>query len=213
MSISSLASNAGITVQLKAVSKKFGSEWIYKNVDAAFTSGNQYAIVGPNGSGKSTLLKMIAGIITPNKGEVSYTNAQGKSVAENIFSRISFCAPYMDLPEELTLRELLRFHTHLRELNIPSEEFINLLQIDANKEIRNYSSGMKQRVKLALAIYTQADMLLLDEPTSNLDDVWSARYLQMVKETTADKIVVISSNIPAEYNFCSTILQIADYKK
>ncbi|MFN8323322.1 MAG: ABC transporter ATP-binding protein [Chitinophagales bacterium] len=213
MSILSPVIHPGITIQLKSVSKKFGSEWIYKKIDATFTSGNQYAIVGPNGSGKSTLLKMIAGIITPNKGEVIYTNTEGNSVAENVFSKISFCAPYMDLPEELTLSELLQFHTSFRNLTISSDELISLLQINVHKEIRNYSSGMKQRVKLALAFYTQADILLLDEPTANLDETWIALYLKLINETTVGKIVVISSNIPAEYNFCNTVLKITDYKK
>ena len=193
-------------IRLKNVSKKFGNVWIFKNVNADFEPGKKYALTGPNGSGKSTLLKIIAGIITPNRGEIAF----GSKFAYN---EISFCAPYLELPEELTLDELFAFHKELRTINISIENFVVEMQIDPKKEIRNYSSGMKQRIKLALALYTESMVVLLDEPCANLDAHWTGWYLQKVKQITAEKLLVISSNIPAEYDFCDTVFDISDFVK
>ncbi|MDB5146279.1 MAG: transporter ATP-binding protein [Mucilaginibacter sp.] len=195
---------ATFSVQIKSVSKKFGNVWIFKNVSFTLQAGKKYAITGPNGSGKSTLLKIIAGIITPNKGEVVFN-------LEDIQTQVSFCAPFMDLPDELTLTELLAFHQRLRKLTVSSKEFIETMQLDANKEIRNYSSGMKQRVKLALAFYTEAQLILLDEPTSTLDEHWTNWYLQMIAQVKPGQLLVISSNIREEYSFCDEIIDVAKY--
>ena len=191
------------SIQLKNVSKKFGNVWIFKNVTMAFGPGKKYAITGPNGSGKSTLLKIIAGIITPNQGEVSFG-------FEDISREISFCAPYLELPEELTLHEILAFHQNLRKLNVSTEKFIETMQLDAHKEIRNYSSGMKQRIKLALALYTDSKVILLDEPTANLDEHWTKWYLTEIQQVAAHRLVVICSNIKEEYSFCDEVFNVLD---
>ena len=201
------------SIRLSNISKKFGSTWIFKNISVEFEAGKKYAITGPNGSGKSTLLKIIAGIITPHEGKTEVIRNKTVLSSDELFKEISFCAPYMELPEELTLAELLTFHTNLRPIGIRHNELINQLQIEPDKEIRNYSSGMKQRLKLALAFYTQSSILLLDEPASTLDEFWMTWYLKTVQAVSVEKIIIISSNMPAEYAFCNNILNILDYKK
>lgn len=145
-------------------------------------------------------------MVTPNEGQVHFSS-------KDIYKHISFCSPYMELPEELTIEEILVFHQHLRKLTISQQQFIDHLGIDEDKEVRNYSSGMKQRLKLALAFFTKSDIMLLDEPTSNLDEHWSNWYKKMVEETPQERTIIVSSNIPAEYNFCSSVLNMADYIK
>lgn len=198
------ATNSLIT--LKNVSKKFGSNWIFKNVTAEFTAGKKYAITGANGSGKSTLLKVLAGIITPNSGEIRF-------LFDDVYQHVSFCAPYMDLPEELTLNELYRFHENIRHLSISRQAFMDEVQLEGDKEIRNYSSGMKQRLKLALAFFTEGKVLLLDEPSATLDEHWNNWYLKNVQQVVPERLVIVSSNIPAEYVFCDEVLDIEKFKK
>ena len=193
-------------ITLNSVSKKFGSNWIFKNINAEFVAGKKYAVTGPNGSGKSTLLKVLAGIVTPNSGEVKFA-------FEDVFQHISFSAPYMDLPEELTLNELFVFHENIRRLNISRRAFMDEVQLEGDKEIRNYSSGMKQRLKLAFAFFTESKILLLDEPSATLDEHWNNWYLKTVQNVAPERLVIISSNIPAEYAFCDSVLDIGAFKK
>jgi ABC-type multidrug transport system ATPase subunit len=196
-------------IKLHQVSKKFGTQQILKDVSAEFVSGKKYAITGPNGSGKSTLLRIISGMLTPNVGIVSYTENELEILPEDFFRHISYCAPYLDLPEELTLAELLFFHESLKPFyQFSKQEIIALLEINPDKEIRNLSSGMKQRVKLALAFFTQSKVLLLDEPTANFDDRWKAWYLSLVKNDLQNRIVIICSNEKEEYDFAEEMLAI-----
>jgi ABC-type multidrug transport system ATPase subunit len=162
--------------------------------------------VGANGSGKSTLLKVLAGIITPNTGTVEFA-------FEDAYKHVSFSAPYMDLPEELNLNELFNFHENIRRLSISREAFMNEVQLEGDKEIRNYSSGMKQRLKLAFAFFTESEILLLDEPSATLDEQWNEWYLKTVQQVSKDRLVIISSNIQAEYAFCDSVLNIGEFKK
>lgn len=201
-----ITSQSNTLITLNGVSKKFGSNWIFKNVSSEFVAGKKYAITGANGSGKSTLLKILAGIITPNAGEVSFA-------FEDAYKHISFCSPYMELPEELTLNELFKFHENIRQLNISRQAFMDEVQLEGDKEIRNYSSGMKQRLKLAFAFFTESKVLLLDEPSATLDEHWNNWYLKTVQHVAADRLVIISSNIPAEYVFCDSVLDIGQFKK
>jgi len=193
-------------IELTDVSKKFGKNWIFKNVTAEFEVGKKYAITGPNGSGKSTLLKILAGIITPNSGTIKFE-------FDEPYQHISFAAPYMDLPEELSFNELFRFHEDIRGFSISRKDFIDKLQLEGDKEIRNYSSGMKQRLKLALAFYTESEILLLDEPSATLDEHWNEWYLKTVQRIAKDRLVIISSNVPAEYAFCDSVIDIGSFKK
>jgi ABC-2 type transport system ATP-binding protein len=198
-------------IVLTGVSKKFGNNWIFRNINARFEAGKKYAITGPNGSGKSTLLKIIAGIVTPNEGTVAAQQQEGILPVEDLYQFISYCAPYLELPDELTLIELLNFHESQRKLTISRRQFMDAVQLEPDKEIRNYSSGMKQRLKLALAFYTDSEIILLDEPTATLDQHWTDWYLKLVKELPNDRLVVISSNVQAEYSFCYSVLDIELY--
>jgi ABC-type multidrug transport system, ATPase component len=206
-----------MTIQLENVGKRYRLEWIFKGVSASFQAGERWAVLGSNGSGKSTLLKVLSGHLTPSKGQILFEE-NGKNVAaEAVYRKISYAAPYIELIEELTLEEAMRFHAQLKPL-LPGITPARLYEILAlprtrQKDIRSFSSGMKQRVKLALAICSHTPVLLLDEPATNLDLQGIDWYKKLIGEFAADRLVVIASNDPHDAEFCPLHLDILRYKR
>ena len=201
-------------ITLNNVGKRFNRDWIFRHFDYTFLGDKKYAITGSNGSGKSTLLQVIAGSISHNEGKVDFTIQQLKIEEEQHFKHISIAAPYLELIEEMTAREFLSFHKQFKLLTLPDKEILEIvgLQKAFNKQIRYYSSGMKQRLKLAQAFFCNAPILLLDEPTTNLDAEGIALYQNLIDNYTAKKLVIISSNDLQEYKFCDAVIAIGDYK-
>ena len=199
-------------ILLDKVSKRFNQNWLFKNLDYHIQGPQSYAITGPNGSGKSTLLKILAGMIPASKGTVSYHNSENSVDPDNIYQFLSFCAPYMEVPEELSLKELLEFHFGLKQRNgvVSIEEMVSNAGLThaLHKPIHTFSSGMKQRVKLALSIYATTPMLLMDEPTTNLDDSGVTWYLDEIKRIKSSKLLIIASNQTIEYDFCDNFIQL-----
>jgi ABC-type multidrug transport system ATPase subunit len=205
-------------IQVTAASKRFNTEWIFSNLDFSFTTGQYYALIGNNGSGKSTLLQVIAGYIGLTKGAIHWTSKTGEAIdSANIFQYISIAAPYLELVEEFTALEQIAFHQQFKPLQNGLQPIELLEKIGlgnaANKQIRNFSSGMKQRLKLALAIFDQAPILLLDEPCSNLDQEGIQTYHQLMQAHAMHKLIIVASNDPQEYQFCSQQLSLSDFKK
>ena len=203
-------------IELINIGKKFNNEWIFKNLNYEFCSGKKYAITGFNGSGKSTLLQVVAGLIPSTIGELIYTQAGSVILSENAYKSLFITAPYIDLVEEFTLTEALDFHVKFKPFSdgINKGEFLELVYLtkEIAKPIKQFSSGMKQRLKLGLAFFTRADAIFLDEPTTNLDEQGIQWYLDMVSKLEPTKLVIISSNDKREYNFCDETLAIHDYK-
>ncbi len=204
-----------MNIQLDDISKKFGKEWIFKHVNYQFES-NKYAIIGHNGSGKSTLLKIIANGLMPTSGKIAYSIPNKKSLTEfEINQQIAFTAPYISIIEEFSLREIYNFHTSLKKLAIEDfKTFIQLIQLEKHQDklLKNFSSGMKQRVKLALTILSDTQALLLDEPTSNLDTKGIEWYHQLIEQYSNNRIIIIGSNQAHEYSFCNAQINVLDFK-
>ncbi|HVM87813.1 MAG TPA: ABC transporter ATP-binding protein [Puia sp.] len=208
-------------ITLIDVGKRFNRDWIFRHVHFEFTNGNSYAIIGPNGSGKSTLLQVIAGAVAESEGKVIYevsisgTNKQLSN--EGFYQQISVAAPYLELIEEMTLTEFLQFHQTFKpfitETDIQKIIAETGLQNAASKQIRYFSSGMKQRVKLAQAFFSDTPIVLLDEPCTNLDQQGIALYHSLVKKYCNGRIVIVSSNDEQEYGFCNLRIDITEYKK
>ena len=203
-------------IRLTKVGKRFNREWIFRNLDFEFHSQSSYAITGPNGSGKSTLLQIIAGATTFNEGTIEYFAAEKKIEEEKIYSNISIAAPYLELVEEMTLMEFLQFHSGLKSWlpGIDSKKIISILGLEgaAEKQIRYFSSGMKQRVKLAQAIFSNVAVVLLDEPCTNLDEEGIALYKALVNQHCKNRLLIVSSNDLQEYDFCEEIISMATFK-
>jgi ABC-type multidrug transport system ATPase subunit len=200
---------------LENLGKRYNTEWIFRRLDMELSSENNYVILGSNGSGKSTLLQVLAGSYMPSEGKIQYSLHGTHYPQEEIFKQISIATPYLELIEELSLRELINFHRKLKPLKLPTEQIIErlLLKNSSEKEIRYYSSGMKQRVKLGLAILSETPLLFLDEPVSNLDHKGIDWYQQMVTEYCKDRLVIVcSNNQKEEFFMCNTEIRIEDFK-
>jgi len=200
-------------ISLAQACKRFNKEWIFKNLNFQFEAGKHYALVGNNGSGKSTLLQIIAGYSGLTKGSIDWNPFD----ANNIYEQISFAAPYLELVEEFTATEQFEFQAQFKPLQkeLSTEKILALIGLKnaAHKQIRYYSSGMKQRLKLALAIFSDCPILLLDEPCSNLDKEGYALYDTLIKEYAMHKLIIVGSNDPAEYHFCKAQVNLMDYKQ
>ncbi len=204
-------------VRLENTGRKFNNEWIFRNINYTFESGSAYAVLGRNGSGKSTLLQVIAGNLLPSAGKVFYS-WNGNVISEHhIFRHLALVAPYQELIEEFTLDEMLTFHFRFKSLSdgFTIRRIKDILSLGnvRRKPIRQFSSGMKQRVKLACALFSDAPLLLLDEPTNNLDQAGTDWYLNMVSEYSKSRTVIICSNLyQVESGFCKATISIEDYK-
>lgn len=204
-------------ITLEHISKRFQRYWIFKEVNYVFSGPGAYALLGPNGSGKSTLLRVIAGMQSPSAGKLVYQPPQGQPLeVGDIYSHISFCAPGMEVVEELTLREFFDFHFSFKRplpgLSIDQIIALTGLTGAGSKPIGDYSSGMKQRVKLAQAIFADTPVLLLDEPCTNLDQQGVDQYTQWISEYGKNRLVIVASNDEREYFFCTEQIVIEDYK-
>jgi len=210
-------------ITLNQIGKRYNRDWIFRNVSLEFQSGDKYAILGPNGSGKSTLLQVIAGNLIASEGNIIYNSEIKKTLsseaidtAENIYQHLAICAPYLQLIEEFTLKEMIDFHTRFKPLaeQLNTEKTIEILALSraTHKQIRHYSSGMKQRVKLGLAILSNVPLLILDEPLTNLDDNGKNWYYQLIETYAAKKTILVGSNRPDEYAFTEKQISINDYK-
>ena len=203
-------------VKLSDVGKRFNREWIFRRCSYEFHSGKTYAITGPNGSGKSTLLQVIAGAILHNEGTIEYSIDQETTNNEQHYTYISIAAPYLELIEEMTAKEMLEFHSMFKPLitSLSLEDIFKIVGLEnaINKQLRYFSSGMKQRLKLAQAFFSNTPILLLDEPTTNLDADGIALYHTLISNYTKDKLVIVSSNVKQEYDFCEELINIGAYK-
>jgi len=205
-----------LAVKLKGAGKRFQRDWIFKKLDLNLENGIKMAITGNNGSGKSTLIKCLSAQMPLTEGEMTFFLDQKMVSPEEIYKHLVISAPYVELPEEFTLKEFLEFHFQFKkpEDNINTKTLLKLLYLEnaINKPISFFSSGMKQRLKLGICFFSQSPFVLLDEPTSNLDEKGIGWYREMISRFGKNKCIVIASNDPREYNFCEQILRLEDYK-
>ncbi|MCY7310284.1 MAG: ATP-binding cassette domain-containing protein [Chitinophagaceae bacterium] len=213
-----------MTICLYDAGKRFNRDWIFRHFNYTFEAGQSYAITGPNGSGKSTLLQALSGGMYINEGRMEWamgnlpTGQAGKQWAnEQVYNHVSICAPYLEVVEEMTLREFLDFHHGFKPFlsGITTDSIITVLGLEkaVNKQIRYYSSGMKQRVKLAQCIFSDTAIVLLDEPCTNLDAAGIELYHSLIADYCKDRLVVVSSNDEVEYKFCNQKIDISNYKR
>jgi ABC-type multidrug transport system ATPase subunit len=201
-----------IQICLNSAGKRFNKDWIFKDLDFTFEMGQHYALIGNNGSGKSTLLQVISGYASLSKGKITW----GESDTNTIFQQISLAAPYLELIEEFTTIEQFEFHEKFKPLrkDLSIEAMIEMIGLKSatNKQIRYFSSGMKQRLKLALAIFSETPILLLDEPCSNLDKEGYTLYHDLINKYAMHKLIIVGSNDTQEYDFCKQHINLLDYK-
>ncbi|MEO7982833.1 MAG: ATP-binding cassette domain-containing protein [Bacteroidota bacterium] len=205
-----------MTISLSDAGKRFNRDWIFRHFNYCFEAGKSYAITGPNGSGKSTLLQAISGATMINEGTIQYAAGSKQVAIESVYKDISIAAPYLEVVEEMTLREFLDFHRGFKPFlaGITTDSIITVLGLEnaVDKQIRYYSSGMKQRVKMAQCIFSDTATVLLDEPCTNLDAAGIELYHSLIDAYCKERLVVVSSNDPIEYKFCGEKINMTDYK-
>jgi ABC-type multidrug transport system ATPase subunit len=203
-------------ISLTDAGKRFNRDWVFRHVDIELASGRRYALTGSNGSGKSTLLQLIGGIMEPSEGKVSVRRDEGTADADEVFRHLSFCAPYLELVEEMTGEEFLEFHRAFKPFvdGMSASDVLERTDLchAARKQIRNYSSGMRQRLKLAQSVLADTAILLLDEPCTNLDEKGVDMYWALIESHSEGRIVVIASNDAREYKGCDEVLRMESWK-
>ena len=205
-----------LEIQLQGVSKRFQYEWIFKKLSLTITSGDALAITGGNGSGKSTLLKCLSGVIPITSGKIKF-KFEGKEIDDgDKYKFLSISAPYLEVPEEFTLSELIQFHFQFKRPleGISANDLLDIIYLKEHqsKQISQFSSGMKQRLKLGLALFSEVPLILLDEPTSNLDLNGIKWYQDLIKNYQRGRTLLVCSNDTREYEFCSQKIALEDYK-
>lgn len=212
-----MATPSTLDIEIENGGKKFIRNWVFKNLSFHLGSAEKIAILGPNGSGKSTLLQVLSGYESLSEGAIRYSRSGKDLLREDLFSHIAIAAPYLELIEEYTLNEIVQFHFQFKRpvSGHSTEEIIEIagLENSSRKVFKYFSSGMKQRTKLALAILSEVDLVLLDEPLSNLDKSGEQWYRQLAEHYLNTKTVAVCSNQnESEYFFCNRDLTISDYQ-
>jgi len=205
------------SVELDKLVKYFERRLVFSGIDYTFTSGRIYGVSGPNGSGKSTLVKIIAGLISPTSGKVIHNLTNKKIEPEKLHDFIGFVSPYLFLYDEFTAEENLIHFSSIRGLKFDSsraEFLLNELNLYGRRNdlVRGYSSGMKQRLKFIFALLHHPRFLILDEPTSNLDNEGKEKVYRLVRNESNNNLIVIASNEDSDLNICSKVIELEKYK-
>lgn len=207
-----------VVVTLDNIGKSYNFDWIFRNISLELNSAQSYAVLGGNGSGKSTFLKIVAGAAYASEGTVTYSIDTQNVDKEKAFSLVSLAAPYQALFEEFTFKESIDFQSKFKPFKdgLTPKDIIDITQLPKaanSKPMKYYSSGMKQRAKLALAILADSPILLLDEPASNLDKKGIEWFSNMVQQHKANRLVMVASNrFEEESSFCTERIEIEKYK-
>lgn len=205
------------SVEAVDLNKSFGRRLIFNDLQFKFDKAGVYGISGPNGSGKSTLVKIIAGIIGASKGEIIHKISEKQIIEEDLHDHIGFVSPYLVLYEEFSTYENLKLFAEIRGISFNKERIdylLNKFLLFKRKDdlLKTYSSGMKQRVKYIFALMHSPQLLILDEPTSNLDDEGKNSVYELVKEEGQKNIVLIASNEKHDLELCSEIVYLEKFK-
>ena len=199
-----------MNISCRNIAKKFKQELLFSNVNYDFEFPQTYALLGPNSSGKSTLLKIIAGILEPSNGEMVY---QGSN-QEDSHTQLAFSSPEMSLLPDYCVEDIIKFHFSFKKCKVSESDFLSVtgLQPFVNKAYTSLSSGLKNKLKLSLALFSDVPVLLLDEPCTNFDDANLAWYQKMINSYCNKQLIIIASNQETEYHFCTHKLDLKTYK-
>lgn len=188
-------------IKAENIGKKFGKNWIFRNLNIEVSSGDFVAVTGPNGSGKSTLLQILSGYLSPSEGNLFY---DGESPDPDKFKSISFSSPDIEVPEEFTFEEFLDFHSTFRTKKLSNDEICKRSQLPSDKLIADFSTGMKQRVQLSASFYFENEVVFMDEPTSNLDDQGYEWWKKELAARDKEVPLILASNQLREIELSKT---------
>ena len=193
-------------ILLENIGKNFGEKKIFSNINFEISSGSSVSITGPNGSGKTTLMRIISGLINPTEGNVTYYNNDSKLENRDKFSHLGLVGPYLELYDDLTAMENMQFFSKMKRISNHKNIIFELLEKmnlagQETELVKNYSSGMKQRLKYVFALLDSPEILLLDEPTSNLDKEGINTVYEIMENQKSKGILIIATNDEADLKF------------
>ena len=205
------------SLQSDSLSKSFGRRLIFSNINFQWQEKGIFGISGPNGSGKSTLVKIIAGLISPSKGKLIHKNSGGEIIPEKLHNHIGFVSPYLVLYEEFSAWENLKIFAEIRGVTFDEARvlfYLNEFLLENRKDdlVKTYSSGMKQRLKFIFALMHSPEVLIFDEPTSNLDDEGKKVVYKIINDEGKSRIVIIASNEIKDLELCNELLLLEKFK-
>ncbi len=198
-------------ISVENISKRYTTGWVLKEFSLQIPSKSKIAITGPNGSGKSTLIQIIAGYLSFTKGDVIYSYKDKTIHRDNIYQHVSMSAAYAELDEEFSPTEIFKHYSQFKRFVITEvKEFLDLVDLkrERNQSISSFSSGMKQRLSIGLACCMDVPLLIMDEPTSFLDEQRKSWYQDMLINFAQDKTVIIASNDPLDYSICDEVISV-----
>ena len=205
------------SIQSQNLSKSFGRRLIFKDINFSWEQKGIFGISGPNGSGKSTLVKIVAGLIASSAGKIIHKNSDGEIVPEKLHNHIGFVSPYLVLYEEFSAWENLIIFSKIRGVSFDKEKalyYLNQFLLENRKDdlVKTYSSGMKQRLKFVFALMHSPDILIFDEPTSNLDEEGKKVVYKIILEEGKNRIVIVASNEMKDLELCNEVLLLENFK-
>jgi ABC-type multidrug transport system ATPase subunit len=192
-----------VLLEVDKLGRRFGPRWIFRGLCFQLSRGDRLAVLGTNGSGKSTLLKVISGLLPATEGEVKLPCSDPRRC-------LGFSALEQSLYANLTVREHLELAAELRGVDGRVSSLLKQINLEyaADTHAGKLSTGMKARLKMALAIQAEPDVLLLDEPGASLDEEGRSLVEQIVEEQSARGCVLFASNDPAERRLANLELKL-----
>ncbi len=205
------------SIEAKDLSKYFSRRLIFKNLNFNLTDKGIFGISGANGSGKSTLVKILAGINSPTTGKIIHRENDKEILSEKLHNYLGFVSPYLVLYEEFSAWENLNYIAQIRGIKFNKqriEDLLNRFLLYPRKDdlVKTYSSGMKQRLKFIFALMHSPSLIILDEPTSNLDNEGKDSVYKIVEDESTKNIVIIASNEETDLSLCTGVIKLEDYK-
>lgn len=193
---------------VRDLTKDFNRRSIFRQLAFSLTVGDSLAITGKNGSGKSTLSKILAGVLSPSQGTVEYFLDGVRIQEEQMKDTVGFVSPYLNLYEEFSAVENLKILSQIRSnkkrFEERADELIRMVGLWPRRDdpVGIYSSGMKQRLKYAFALLHEPQILILDEPTSNLDEEGMELVKEVVRRQKKNGILIVATNDSLEAKWC-----------
>ncbi|MCU0414130.1 MAG: ABC transporter ATP-binding protein [Ignavibacteriaceae bacterium] len=205
------------SIQSQNLSKLFGRRLIFKEITFNWAEKGIFGISGPNGSGKSTLVKIVAGLIAPSSGTIIHKNSAGEIIPEKLHNHIGFVSPYLVLYEEFSAWENLKIFAKIRGVDFNEEKvtyYLTQFLLDNRKNdlVKTYSSGMKQRLKFIFALMHSPEVLIFDEPTSNLDEEGKKVVYKIIEDESKKSIVIIASNEERDLELCQEKILLENFR-
>ena len=205
-----------LIIEADALEKEYYFQTVFRDLSYAFGPSKSIAILGENGSGKSTLLRVLSGMAEATQGSVKWCLNDKFIPGYRWYEYLSFCSPGFYFDYRFTVLQVLQQYKKVKPFleNMSCYDLIKLMSFEdhSGKYMNELSSGMNQRVRLVLTLCADVPVVFLDEPCSNLDKKGVLWYHDLVERFTSDKLVLVASNDPREYDFCTEQLSLMEYK-